>query len=143
MHHLTVLLMGLSVEKLSFNDHLVAPLVVVDVSKKADEDYIVSAKDIQQFEDTHGMIPKRSFVTLLTGWYKYWDDRKKYHNNYQFSTVGIDAAKILLTRDIIELGIDTLSPDKPTSGFIVHQAILGVGKFIVENVAYNKRLPNI
>ena len=50
---------------------------------------------------------------------------------------------LLLKRNIAGLGIDTLSPDTPQSGYPVHQALLGEGKYIIENVANAIQLPPI
>lgn len=43
----------------------------------------------------------------------------------------------------VGLGIDTLSPDTEASGYPVHQAILGAGKYLVENVANADKLPPV
>ena len=39
------------------------------------------------------------------------------------------------------IGIDTLSPDVPTSGFPVHKIILGADKYIVENIVGLEKMP--
>ena len=41
----------------------------------------------------------------------------------------------------IGIGIDTLSPDRPESGYPVHQIILGNGRYIIENIANARLLP--
>lgn len=50
---------------------------------------------------------------IQTGWSKFWDKPEKYHNNYIFPSVSLEAAKIFLKRGVSALGIDTLSPDRP------------------------------
>ena len=50
-------------------------------------------------------------------------------------------AEHLLARNIAGIGIDTLSPDRPDSGFPVHQLLLGADKYIIENVANPQQMP--
>jgi len=70
-----------------------------------------------------------------------WHDTNKYRNNLQFPSITEDTAQVLLQRNIAGLGIDTLSPDIPTTGYIVHKMILGSGKYIIENIAHANQLP--
>ncbi len=127
---------GATSESLQLND-LCAPLVVIDVSAKMHERYSVSIGDLQSakvsFQDT--------FVLIKTGWGKFWDSPKQYHNNHIFPSVSGDAAEFLGEQGIKGLGIDTLSPDRPEDGFPVHDAILGSGKYIVENIFIPDGLP--
>ena len=122
-------------------EQLVAPCVVIDVSAKAHERYSVSVQDITNFEAQHGKIPKDTFVIIYTGWDQFWNEPEKYRNNLVFPNISIEATELLLERNIIGLGIDTLSPDRPEEGYHVHQLLLGNGKYIVENVANAKQLP--
>ncbi len=48
-----------------------------------------------------------------------------------------------MERNIAGLWIDTLSPDRSESGYPVHAALLGAGKYIVENIANAGALPPI
>lgn len=124
-------------------EKLLTPCVVIDVSLKAHEKYSVSAEDIHAFEMKHGTIAKNTFVIIYTGWELFWQQPQKYRNELVFPSISKQAAELLLTRDIVGLGIDTLSPDRPQDGFPVHQAILGAGKFIIENVANAKKMPSV
>lgn len=54
-----------------------------------------------------------------------------------------EAAHFLLSRKIVGLGIDTLSPDRPDNGYPVHAALLGAGKYIIENIANADSLPSV
>lgn len=114
---------------------------VIDVSNKAHERYSVTASNITDFETNHGAIQKHSCVMIKTGWEKFWGNPEKYRNNLVFPSVSIDAANIFLERDIMALGIDTLSPDRPEDGFKVHQAFLSEGKILLENVANLDNMP--
>lgn len=122
-------------------EKLIAPCVKLDVSAKAHASYQLSADDIMEFENHHGIIEEDSFVIIRTGWDQFWDHPEKYRNELQFPGISSQAAKLLLTRNIAGIGIDTLSPDGSTDGFPVHQAILGAGKYIIENVANSHLLP--
>ncbi|NQY43560.1 MAG: cyclase family protein, partial [Legionellales bacterium] len=131
---------GKTVENFSL-DELISPCICINVSSKAQSTFKVSIKDILEFEKKHGKIQKSSFVIIYTGWSKYWGDPKMYHNNYNFPSVSAEVAKLLLERDIVGLGIGTLSPDIPDSGYIVHQLILEEGKYLIENIANADSLP--
>lgn len=131
---------GATVDTISIKD-LVTDLVVVKVSDVADEDYLVLPNVIEQFERKNGKILPRSFVMFYTGWSSYWDSPAKYQNNLKFPAVHESTAKLLLERGIVGLGIDTLSPDAGGKAFPVHRALLGKGKYLVENVANTNDLP--
>ncbi len=131
---------GKNVEELDLSQ-LCASCVVLDISHKANEHYSLSVQDIQDFEHRHGSIAPHTFVIVFTGWERFWNLPKLYHNNHKFPSVSQEAAAFLLDRHIAGLGIDTLSPDRPSDGFPVHQLILGAGKYIVENIANAQKLP--
>lgn len=120
---------------------LQAPCAVVDVSAKMCADYSVTVQDLQIYENKYGMILDNAFVLFHTGWGQFWSQPAKYHNNHIFPSLSKDAATFLLNeRNIVGIGIDTLSPDRPQSGFPVHQMMLAQGKYIVENVANAQNL---
>lgn len=122
-------------------DQLVSPCVVIDVSSKSHERYSVTVEDIKQYEAIHGKVIPNTFVIIYTGWCKLWNDPDKYRNSLIFPTISSDAAKYLLQKDIVGLGVDTLSPDGANDGFLVHHLILGAGKYIIENIANADKLP--
>jgi kynurenine formamidase len=122
-------------------EELVTDCVVIDVSDHADESYLIMPADVEKFEKEHGEIKSGSFVIFYTGWDKYWDTPEKYNNNHIFPSVDTSTAELLLKRNIAGLGIDTLSADTGKNGFPVHRAILGAGKYLVENIANAKSLP--
>ena len=124
-------------------DELCMPCVVIDVSAKCHERYRVTSQDIIDFEGKYGPIQEGACVMIKTGWSKFWNNRDKYHNHHVFPSVSLEAAKHLLERDVSALGVDTLSPDRPEDGFKVHQAFLGSGKILIENVANVALMPKI
>lgn len=46
-----------------------------------------------------------------------------------------------MSRGIVGLGIDTLSPDRLDDGYPVHRILLNSGRYIVENIANSEQLP--
>lgn len=124
---------GKTIDQISISD-LIKPCVVIDISKKADLDYLLSVADIIAFENKYGKIAPDSLVIVHTGWSCYWTDPAKYRNQLQFPSVSKDAAEFLLINHAAGLGIDTLSPDTAKSGFPVHQLLLSSGKIIIENM---------
>ncbi|OJW52675.1 MAG: cyclase [Alphaproteobacteria bacterium 41-28] len=120
---------------------LIAPCIVMNVSNQMHERYSLKVKDIESFETQHGVIPPGCFVIVYSGWERYWTTPDKYRNNLVYPSLSKEAAQALLDRQIVGLGIDTLSPDRPEDGFPVHKLILGADKYIVENVANALKLP--
>lgn len=131
---------GKNIHEFEVND-LNMPCVVIDVSNKAHAHYRVSAEDINDFESLHGVIAHNTCVLIKTGWGRFWGEPLKYHNNHVFPSVSEETANLLLERGAAALGIDTLSPDCPNHGFKVHQAFLGAGKILIENVANLDNMP--
>jgi len=131
---------GLSIADLDIQQFF-APCVVIDVSEKSHERYEMSVEDILAFEKEHGPLSKGCFVIVRTGWEKFWSDPEKYRNQGVFPTISETAACFLLQREIVGLGIDTLSADRPGSEYPVHRSVLGAGKYLVENVANAEVLP--
>lgn len=122
---------------------MIAPCVVIDVSKEAHASYVCESADIHSFERKYGKISHGSFVIVYTGWSQYWHQPKQYRNNLQFPSISKEAALLLLEREVVGLGIDTFSADKADSDYPVHRALLGAGKYLVENIAYAEQLPAV
>lgn len=127
---------------------LVVPLCMLDVSKEAHADFQITAKHIIDYEKKHGRIPKNCLFVGYTGWSKRWSHPNSFRNQdasgtMHFPTYHKDAADLLLERGIAGIGIDTLSPDRAASGYPVHHAILGAGKYILENLANMDAMPAV
>lgn len=127
--------------------------VVVDMRRKAEANanYQLQVVDLRTWERRHGKMPRGAIVLMLTGWGKFWGDRKRYFgtdqpgdvNNLRFPGFSKEAAELLVKeRNVYAVGIDTPSIDYgPSRDFIVHQ-ILGAANIpIFENVANIERLP--
>lgn len=120
---------------------LINNAIKIDVSQMAHERFSISVEDIEAFEKTHGTIEKDTFVIFYTGWDRFFSNPKNYRNHHLFPSVGLDAAKLLMKRQIAGIGIDTLSPDRPEDDFFVHELLLGNDKTIIENIANASSLP--
>lgn len=127
-------------------DILCVPVVVIKVEEKAHQDYLISRDDVMSFEKQYGKIPSGCLVIGYTGWSKRWSDIQAYRNvdaqgMMHFPCWSLEAAQLLVERDVVGIGIDTLSPDVGDMTFPVHHAVLGAGKYLVENVAHADQLP--
>ncbi|MCP5506420.1 MAG: cyclase family protein [Chlamydiales bacterium] len=125
---------------------MIAPLVLIDVRVKVHTDYEITVHDLEEYEKKWEKIPKGACVIGYTGWSKYWGDPDRYRNidkggQMHFPAFHKEAAEFLLERGIAGLAIDTLSPDCLDQSYPVHHAILGAGKYIIENVADCAKIP--
>ena len=136
---------GISIGEIPL-EQLIVPLCILDVSHKVNADYEISAQDIKIYEKTHGIIDPHSFVIGFTGWSRYWTDAIQYRNldsegRMHFPAFSEESAELLLKRDVVGLGIDTLSPDCANQEYPVHRLILGAGKYITENIGDCSQIP--
>lgn len=122
-------------------EQLFVPCIVIDIPDHAPDDYELTLENITDFERNITKIDKNTFIIVRTGWGTYWNNPKKYRNELNFPTISSEAANLLVERNIVGIGIDTLSPDSPKSDFPVHKTILGAGKYIIENIANAHLLP--
>ena len=132
---------------------LIAPAVVIDVSRQAaaDADYRLSAADVRAWEERHGKVPAGAIVLLRTGWSARWPDRKRYlgddkpgdASNLHFPSYGKEAAELLVReRKVGALGVDTASIDHgPSQDFIVHQVAAAGQVPGLENLTALDKLP--
>jgi kynurenine formamidase len=129
---------------------LLAPLVVIDIAKKAatNPDYQLSIEDISAWENTHGQIPEGSVVMADTGWDSRWNLADRYRNADQkgvphFPGFSLDAAQFLVSaRQALGLGIDTLSIDSGAShNSSVREYAFTHGLYQLDNVSNLDRTP--
>lgn len=133
---------GKSVADIPLED-LISPCIIIDVAPKAHDQYKISIHDVKEFESQYGEIQENTFVIIHTGWAKYWSIPEKYRNNLCFPTLSKEAAQLLLERDILGIGVDTLSPDRAEEDFPIHDLVLSSGKYLIENIANADLLPAI
>lgn len=128
---------------------LFGPAVVIDVRAEVgkDADYRLRRERVEQWEAQHGRIPAGAIVVLRTGWSARWPDVARYRNMdaagvMHFPGFSLDAVRLLITRGVSGLGIDTLSVDYgPSKDFEVHKLSHGAGLYHVENLADLSALP--
>ena len=133
--------------------NLIAPAIVIDVTKQAeaDRDYLVSADDVLEFEATHGRIAAGSILLARTGWSRYWpsaieylgDDTPGDASRLSFPGLGADAVRLLAEeRGVAMIGIDTASLDRGKSqDFMAHRIGAAQGVSNLENLTNLDALP--
>lgn len=136
---------GNSISDISL-EKLLVPVCVLDVSNRQDATYMISENDIFSYESLFGKIPENSLVIAYTGWSQYWQDPHKYRNpnqagQMQFPGFSARSAEILVEKNVVGIGVDTLSPDGTDMTFPVHHIILGSGRYIIENLTNCDKLP--
>lgn len=133
----------------------IGPGIVVDVREKAarNADYQVSIEDLTGWEKAHGRIPDGAIVLLLTGWGRYYPDKKKFLGTdkrgeeaipeLHFPGLAPEAAGwIVENRSISAVGLDTASIDYGQSKlFETHRILFKAGIPAIEYVAALEQLP--
>jgi len=130
-------------------DELVAQIVVIPVQAKVkdDPDYAVGGADIVDWEAIWGPIPIGALVVFNTGWHEKFTDPEAYVNAdaegvMHFPGVSRGAAELLVEREVVGVGIDTLSIDPGAStDFAAHRVMLEAGHYQLENLANLAALP--
>lgn len=140
---------GQTLEKLAV-ETLIAPLAVIDIRERArsDPDALVTVDDVRAWESRHGRLPPGAAVFMWSGWDAKIGDPGAYvnldgSNTMHFPGFATETAEFLIhERDVVGLGVDTLSPDVgPSTDFPVHKAWHAAGKWNVECVANLGRVP--
>ncbi len=123
--------------------NFIAPLVVIDVAARAEEDAdtLLTPDDIMAWESANGEIPAGAFVAMYSGWETKYSDVAAFRGTddaggLHFPGLHPDAVTMLVEeRDIVGMGVDTLSLDNgPSATFDSHYALLGAGKYGLENL---------
>lgn len=131
-------------------DQLVAPLAVLDVTAQAeaDPDYAVAVDDVLAWEAEYGPLPTGAFVAFTSGWDARFDDPDAFVNLdaqdvQHYPGFHPDTAAFLVSeRNIVGIGVDTLSQDPGNStDFGTHVTILGAGLYGIEGVANLGQVP--
>jgi kynurenine formamidase len=129
---------------------LLVPIVVVDISRKAerDPDAMVEVDDLIRFERSHGRIPEGALVAMDSGWAAKVDDPLEFKGgdafpNYHFPGFSQAATRWLVRRrDVTAIGVDTISLDPGNSTtFPVHVDFLATDRYGLENLNNLNRIP--
>ena len=125
-------------------DLYLSPAVVIDIAARAEEnaDAELTLEDIMAWESANGEIPTGALVCMYSGWDSRWNSIEDFRNADADGVMhfpgfhGEAAAFLVEERDIHGIAVDTLSLDYGASAtFDTHYAILGAGKYGLENVA--------
>lgn len=134
----------------------IGPAVKIDVTEKCEKnrDYLLSVKDIKDWEERYGKIPDRAWVIMYTGIdTKYYPDKKKVLGTdrkgeqalpeLSFPGFSPESVRFLIKkRNITGIAIDTPSIDCGKSkDFKVHRILFAADKLALENIARLDKLP--
>ncbi|HSA92371.1 MAG TPA: cyclase family protein [Terriglobales bacterium] len=131
-------------------ERLIGPLVVLDVRHRvrSNADYQVAIEDVAAWEQANGQIPAGAIVVAFTGWAARATSMKDYRNadasnTMHFPGFSPETARFLVeSRNVVGLGIDTLSVDYGTSkSWPVHKYTASHSVYHIENVADLSRVP--
>lgn len=142
---------GKTVDQLSL-EQLAGPVIVLDLRDKVgnNSDYLIPPQDIKEWEKNHQKITNENIVLFLTGWGRFWGDKKRYLGtdifgdvqNLHFPGLSEEASRYLAKKNIKGVGIDTPSLDRGASkDFMAHRILLGKNIYGLENVAHIEKLP--
>jgi kynurenine formamidase len=130
----------------------IGPACVIDVTDDVDhnEDFLLTAERIRDWEADHGRIPAGAWALLRTGWSRRTDPAR-------FLNVGADgphspgfhadASRLLAhDRDVLGVGVETVGTDAGQAGgfdppFPNHTIMHGAGKFGLASLCNLDQLP--
>ncbi|RTJ58111.1 cyclase family protein [Campylobacter jejuni] len=140
-----------SLEELELKEFIL-PLYVINKEKEVEKnnDFILSVKDILEFEEEHGKIEPESFVAFASGWSKRWEgnfynkDEKDVSHTPGWSIEALDL--LLNQRGVLGVGHETMdtdaSKDVLEKGFLyAEKFVLDANKFQVELLKNLTELP--
>ena len=129
-------------------EHLLAPLVVIDIAGRAaeDADTQVTPDDIAAWQSRYGDIPPAACVAMHSGWgqkiaspaFRGFDGTRRHFPGFHVET----AHMLLEDGAAASLAVDTLSLDHGISpDFPAHRVWLPANRFGVENIANLQQVP--
>lgn len=132
-------------------ERLVAPAAVVDISHHVGEDPSVhlSLDHLTEWEKMHGQVPDGSILLVRTGWSRFWPDKFTYSGTTErnvdllkFPSIKPEVAEWLASnRNIVGIGIDVMSIDKPIGMKEVHRTLMDKNVYGLENVNMIEPMP--
>ena len=136
---------GVTTEALSLAA-LVRPAVRLDVRHLVGDDpsFAVAAADIEEIEQRDGEMPASSAVLVHTGWDRFLTDLERYGGGTRPAFPGLlaDAARLLVSRRVVGIGIDTLGVDPGDAvTFPAHRITMPAGLWHAEGLVGLERIP--
>lgn len=132
-------------------EHFVAEAIVLDISQKAaaNPDYLLTVQDIEEWEASHGRIPRRSWVLLRTDWSKRSTDDYVNRGEDGAHTPGpsAEAVRFLIDeRDVHGLGVETIGTDAGQAHLLeppypAHALFHGAGRYGLQCLTNLDQLP--
>ncbi|TAM82708.1 MAG: cyclase family protein [Acidobacteria bacterium] len=124
--------------------HLIGRGVRLDCRGLKEGGY-VSARFIQDWEVQHDVIGADDIVLFNFGWSAHWGlspDNRRYLNDWPGVSVG--AAEYLVSKSVVAVGVDSLSPDPPAALDTrpIHPLLLEKEVLIIENLTRLDELPD-
>jgi kynurenine formamidase len=123
---------------------LVCEAAVIDVREACsrDHDYLVSEADVLANERAHGPLAPGMAVLVMTGWSAFLREPGRYVEDFHYPGLGVEAARLLVARGVIGLGVDTLSVDAGVAPECpVHLVTLPAGLWQLEGLVQLEQLP--
>jgi kynurenine formamidase len=132
---------------------LIGPACVIDKTKEteADPGYLLTVKDLEDWEDQNGRIPDGAWVLFRTGWGSRANDERAFLNLGDDGATSpgpdVDASRWLASeRQISGFGAETVGIDAGSAGgmdppFPLHNFLLGAGRLGLTQLANLERLP--
>lgn len=128
-------------------DELVLPLFVINKEKEVENNpnFILTAKDVLEWEKENGKIGKNSFVAFASGWSKRWGKSDFFNkdSNGVAQTPGwsIEALDLILNeRGALAIGHETIDTDANID--IIKNDFLLSEKFVLDTNKYQVELLN-
>jgi kynurenine formamidase len=118
---------------------------------EADPGYLLTAADLDAWEQENGQIPDRAWVLLRTGWQSRAQDSDAFLNVGEQGPVtpgpDVEASRWLASeRNISGFGVETVGIDAGAAGgfdppFPLHNLLLGAGRLGLTQLANLDKLP--
>lgn len=119
-------------------DRLVVPVRMIDVRHRCagDPDYLVEEEAVIDHERSHGAIGSHEAVLFATGWEEHRGDPDTYVSALRFPGLSVEAARALVDRRVVGIGIDTMSMDAGCNipAAPVHHIVMPAGIWQLEGL---------
>lgn len=119
-------------------DILIGPADVIAVGHAGN--YVITQKDIQDWEKKYGAIKSNDGVLLHTGHDANWTKGYEAYIKNGYPTISVEAAKYLAAKKIRYIAVESISPEGDSTE--VHKVFLGQGIPVIENVCNLGRIAN-